>query len=321
MTRGSQKILYFLTLAIGMLSDNSNAQAKELAAYTGTTYSTVNVLGLDIFYRDTGPKDAPTILLLHGYPSSSRMFEPLFPFLSGKYRLVAPDYPGFGLSETPPPDKFDYTFEHLAVVIDAFAQALNLTNYTLYLQDYGGPIGFRLALAHPKRVKALVIQNAVIHEEGLSGIWKARRAFWADRNRNEQTIRDGLYSVQAGIARHVGPGRNPKRFNPDLWMDEIAFLKRPGEEAIQLSLIYDYQSNVAAYPAWQKYLRDRRPPTLVVWGQHDSIFTVEGAKAIAREIPQAEIHILEAGHFALDDHAPEIGREIDHFFVQHGIAK
>jgi pimeloyl-ACP methyl ester carboxylesterase len=285
------------------------------------TYSTITVSGLDIFYRESGPKEAPAILLLHGYPSSSRMFEPLFPLLNKKYHLIAPDYVGFGLSAAPSPDQVAYTFDHLAKVVDAFAQAMGLTQYTLYMQDYGGPIGFRLALAHPERVKALIIQNAVIHEEGLSSIWSARRAFWVDRPGNEQKIRDGMYSVQAGIARHVGPGRNPQHFNPDLWMDEITFLKRPGEEAIQLNLVYDYQSNVTAYPKWQEYLRETRPPILVTWGQFDPIFTVAGAQLIGREAPKTEIHILDAGHFALDDHAQEIAQIIDKFLIRSNIGK
>lgn len=295
------------------------AVTPKSASYTGTTYQTIKVDGVNVFYREAGPKDAPCILLLHGYPSSSRMFEPLLKLLSNQYHLIAPDYPGFGLSDAPSPASFSYTFEHLAKVIDKFTEAVGLTHFTLYLQDYGGPIGFRIALEHPERIRALIIQNAIVHEEGLSAVWVPRRAFWANRAEYESKVREGLFSVTGGAARHVGTRPNPERFNPDLWMDEIAFLKRLGEDLIQLNLIYDYQFNVAAYPKWQAYLRDKAPPTLVVWGKYDPIFTVEGAHAIGREVPNAKIHMLDAGHFALEDHAAEIARLIDRFLHKNRI--
>ena len=284
-------------------------------------YKTVDVNGIDIFYREAGPAEAPVLLLLHGYPSSSRMFEPLFGRLRQRYRLVAPDYPGFGLSGAPDRSKFAYTFEHMAQTIDDFAEVLGLTRYSLYLQDYGGPIGFRIALAHPERVQSLIIQNAVLHEEGLTPVWDLRRAFWSDCAEYEGKIRDGMVSVQAGIARHVGGRAEQETFNPDLWMDEIAFLKRPDEQAIQLELVYDYQSNVKAYPLWQDYLRRHRPPTLVVWGIHDPIFSIEGAHAIAREQPDAELHFLDAGHFAIDDEPDAISGYVDSFLTKNQIAQ
>jgi len=298
-----------------------SAMATEPAQFTSTTYKNITVDGVNIFYREAGAKDAPCILLLHGYPSSSRMFEPLLPLLSDKYHLIAPDYPGFGLSDAPSPASFRYTFEHLAKVIDKFTEALGLTHFTIYMQDYGGPIGFRIAIEHPERISALIVQNAVVHEEGLSSVWVPRRSYWAHRAENEPKIREGLFSTAGGIARHVGTRPNPERFNPDLWVDEIAFLKRPGEDLIQLDLIYDYQSNVAAYPKWQRYLRDNNPPTLVVWGKNDPIFTVEGAHAFGREVPNAEIHILDAGHFALEDHSGEIALLIDQFLLKRHIRK
>ena len=293
------------------------AMAKDTFEFTGTTYNTIKVDGINIFYREAGPKDAPCILLLHGYPSSSRMFEPLLPLLSNKYHLIAPDYPGFGLSEAPSPQYFNYSFAHLAKVIGDFTHAIGLTRFSLYMQDYGGPIGFRIAIEQPERIHALIIQNAVVHEEGLSPIWETRRAFWLNRAENEAKIINGLYSVTSGIARHVGNRPHPERFSPDLWMDEIAFLRRPGEDQIQLDLVYDYRSNVDSYPKWQAYLRDQHPPTLVVWGEHDPIFTINGAKAFGLEVPNAEIHILNAGHFALEDHATEIGLLIDQFLKRN----
>jgi pimeloyl-ACP methyl ester carboxylesterase len=286
-----------------------------------TVYRTVSVDGLNIFYREAGPKDGPTILLLHGFPSSSRMFDPLFPLLSDRYHLVALDYPGFGHSDAPPPERFAYTFDRLAQVTEHFTQAVGLRNYVLYMQDYGGPIGFRLALAHPERVQALIVQNAVAHDEGLGPLWAARRAFWADRASNEAKLRETFVSPQATRLRHVGTSPNVERYNPDLWVDEIAFLSRPGQDRIQLDLFYDYRTNVASYPRWQAYLRAQRPPTLVVWGKYDPSFTVEGASAYGRDVPDADIYLLEAGHFALDEAADEIAARIDSFLSTRGIGK
>lgn len=284
------------------------------ATHATTTYRTVAVDGVDIFYREAGPKDAPILLLLHGFPSSSRMFDPLIPFLADRYRLVAPDYPGFGHSDTPPPERFAYTFDHLAAVIDDFTRALGLDRYALFLQDYGGPVGFRLALAHPERVSALVIQNAVAHEEGLDDrLWAPRREYWRDRAGHEAAVRANFISAAATRLRHVGTSPHPERYDPDLWTDELAFLTRPGQERIQLDLFYDYRTNVASYPRWQAYLRRHRPPTLVVWGRYDPSFATAGAEAYGRDVPDAEIHLLDAGHFALDEAADEIAGYVRDF--------
>lgn len=219
------------------------------------SFRTINVEGVNVFYREAGPPDAPTLLLLHGFPSSSRMFNPLFESLADRYHLVAPDYPGFGHSDAPSPDSFAYTFDHLAHVIDAFTVALKLDRYVLVVQDYGGPIGFRLALAHPERVCALIVQNAVAHEQGLSPLWQTRRAYWADRAGHEAALRANFLSLESTRARHVGTTPHPERIDPDTWTDEYAFLTRPGQDRIQLDLFYDYRTNVASYPAWQAYLR------------------------------------------------------------------
>ena len=301
-----------------METNNTDSQKTPDSA-VATTYKTVDVNGTGVFYREAGPKDAPVVLLLHGYPSSSRMFEPLLPRLGKYYRLIAPDYPGFGLSEAPDRSVYEYTFEHLAQTMSEFIDVLGLKEYSLFMQDYGGPIGLRVALARPERVQALIIQNAVLHEEGLTPVWNLRRAYWDNRAAYEAKIREGMYSVPGGIARHVGGRANPARFNPDLWMDEIAFLKRPGMEAIQLDLVYDYQTNVKAYPLWQAYLRERRPSTLVVSGIHDPIFSADGARAIGREQPEAEVHLLEAGHFAVDDRPDEIAAYVHSFLARQRI--
>jgi pimeloyl-ACP methyl ester carboxylesterase len=273
---------------------------------TQTVYRSVDVDGLSIFYREAGARDAPAILLLHGFPSSSRMYEPLLARLADGYRLIAPDYPGFGHSDAPDSKSFAYTFDRLAEVIDRFTQALGLTRYTLFLQDYGGPVGFRLALAHPQRLQALIIQNAVAHEDGLGPLWDARKAFWADRAAHESALRENFLSLAATRQRHVGNSPHASAYDPDLWTDEFAFLSRPGQNDIQIELFYDYRTNVASYPAWQAWLRKQRPPLLVMWGRYDPSFQVAEADAYRRDVPDAEIHVLDAGHFALDEKADEI---------------
>ncbi|HVJ51840.1 MAG TPA: alpha/beta hydrolase [Aliidongia sp.] len=271
-----------------------------------TTYHTVAIDGVKIFYREAGPQDAPTLLLLHGFPSSSRMFDTLIPLLADRYHIVAPDYPGFGQSDAPPPSAFAYTFDHLASVVDKFTETLGLRHYSLYLQDYGGPVGFRLAVAHPERVQAMIIQNAVAHEDGLGPLWEARRAYWRDRAGHEEKVISSFLSFETTKQRHVGTNPHPERYNPDTWTDERAALSRPGQTKIQADLFYDYQTNVASYPAWQAWMREHRPPMLVVWGKYDPSFAVEGADAYKRDVPDAEIHILDAGHFALDESVDQI---------------
>jgi pimeloyl-ACP methyl ester carboxylesterase len=281
-------------------------------AYT-TRYRTVEAAGVKIFYREAGRVGAPTLLLLHGYPSSSRMFEPLLPLLADTFHVVAPDYPGFGHSQAPDRNIWPYSFDSLAKVMTAFVDALGLERYTLYMQDYGGPVGFRMALQRPQRLRSLIIQNAVLHEEGLTDIWQLRRAFWADREGYKTAILEGMTQVKAGEARHVGGRPNPERFNPDLWMDEIAFLERPGVKEAQLDLVFAYQSNVDAYPRWQAWLRDSKVPLLVVWGMHDPIFSTRAVQAIQGERPDAQVHLLDAGHFATNDVPADIAAYVREF--------
>lgn len=278
-----------------------------------TFYRYVPVDNLSVFYREAGPKDAPTILLLHGLPSSSRMFEPLFTRLCDSYHLVAPDYIGFGHSDAPSAKEFAYTFDHLATIVDQFIGAIGLSRYTLYMQDYGGPVGFRLATAHPERIQSLIVQNAVAHDEGLGPIWNTRRAFWANRSANEDALRANLLSLAATRARHVGSDPQVERYAPDLWTDEFAFLNRPGEADIQSDLFYDYRTNVTAYPAWQAWLRKSQPRTLVLWGKYDLSFDISEPEAYRRDLPHALIEILEGGHFALDTAADQIAMLIRQF--------
>jgi pimeloyl-ACP methyl ester carboxylesterase len=276
-------------------------------------YRKVQIDGLSILYREAGRPDAPTLLLLHGFPSSSRMYEPLLARLSAHYHLVAPDYPGFGHSDAPSAKEFSYTFDHIAEVIQHFAEALHLDRYALYMQDYGGPVGFRLAVAHPERVQAFIIQNAVAHEDGLGPLWQKRREFWTDRAANEAGLRANFSSLAATRQRHVGSNPNPETLDPDRWTDEFAFLSRPGEEEIQLDLFYDYRTNVADYPAWGAWLRQHQPATLVIWGKYDPSFLVAETAAYQRDLPKAEVHILDAGHFASYEKPDEIARLIGDF--------
>jgi pimeloyl-ACP methyl ester carboxylesterase len=289
------------------------AQGKEHPVKYPTLYRTKEVDGLSIFYREAGPKDAPALLLLHGLPSSSRMFEPLLSRLSDRYHLVAPDYPGFGHSDWPDPKNFAYTFDHIAETMNHFTEALGLSRYTLYMQDYGGPVGFRMALAHPDRIEALIVQDAVSHNEGLGAIWKTRRAFWADRAANESALRTNLLSLTTTRTRHVGNDPNVEHYDPDLWTDEFAFLNQPGQVEIQSDLFYDYRTNVDNYPRWQAWMRDKQPRLLVIWGKYESSFDPSEPEAYRRDVLKAEVHIVDGGHFALDTAADQIAELVRGF--------
>jgi pimeloyl-ACP methyl ester carboxylesterase len=276
-------------------------------------YRNLQVDGLNIFYREAGPKDAPTILLLHGLPSSSRMFQPLLTRLADTYHLVAPDYPGFGHSDWPDPTHFAYTFDHIAALMDHFTEALALSHYTLYMQDYGAPVGFRMILAHPDRAQALIVQDAVAHNEGLGVNWITRRAFWADRAKNDEALRANLLSMQATKTRHIGDDPNLELYDPDLWTDEYAFLNSPGQAQIQSDLFYDYRTNVDAYPKWQAWMQKTQPRLLVLWGKHDLSFDPGEPERYRKDVPQAQVYVLDAGHFALDTKADEIAALVREF--------
>ena len=276
-------------------------------------YETVQIDGLSVFYREAGPKGAPTLLLLHGFPSSSRMFEPLLRHLSDTYHLIAPDYPGFGHSDAPDPSKFTYTFDHIASIVNEFVTIKGISRYSLYVQDYGGPVGFRLALAHPERIESLIIQNAVAHEDGLGPLWETRRAFWSDRVTHEAALRENFLSFEAARKRHIGSDPDTSRYDPDLWSDEYSFLSRDGQSQIQSDLFYDYRTNVASYPLWQAWLREHQPRLLVLWGKYDSSFQVAEASAYHRDVQDAQVYILDAGHFALDTEADFIAAKIRGF--------
>jgi pimeloyl-ACP methyl ester carboxylesterase len=307
------RMVLVVSLMLAIFQLPVHAQGKEDRLKHSTVYRTIQIDGLSIFYREAGPKDAPTLLLLHGLPSSSRMFDSLIAQLSDRYHLIAPDYPGFGHSDWPDPKKFAYTFDHIAEIMNHFTEALRLSRYTLYMQDYGGPVGFRMVLAHSERIEALIVQNAVAHNEGLGAIWKTRRAFWANRVANESALRANLLSLATTRTRHVGSDPNVEGYDPDLWTDEFGFLSQPGQVDIQSDLFYDYRTNVDSYPKWQAWMREKQPRLLVIWGKYDPSFDISEPEAYRRDVPNAEVHIIDAGHFALDTRADEIAALVGQF--------
>lgn len=296
--------------------------ALAASAPDATRYATVRVDGIDVFYREAGDPAAPTLLLLHGFPASSFMFRELIPRLAGRYHVVAPDYPGFGLSGFPERGAFAYTFENLARHLDAFTRVLGLERYALYIQDYGAPIGLRLALAHPERVTALVVQNGNAYAEGLSDAWAPLRALWRDPSAVHRESVRGWLTAEGMRQQYLAgvPEALHARFSPDTWTLDWLRLGRPGNLDAQLDLFYDYRTNVDLYPRFQAFFRERRPPTLVVWGRFDPFFTAAGAEAYRRDIPDAELHFLDAGHFALETHAAEIAAMMLSFLDRRGMA-
>jgi pimeloyl-ACP methyl ester carboxylesterase len=282
-----------------------------------TAHRYVEIDGVRLFYREAGPADAPHVLLLHGFPSSSHMFRNLIPALAERFHVVAPDYPGFGHSDMPAPDAFAYTFEHLADVIDAFTARVGLDRYALYVQDYGAPIGFRLAVRHPERIRALVVQNGNAYDEGLREFWDPIKAYWKDPgDTNRQVLAKGLESEATKWQYLHGTG-HPERVSPDAWLVDQALLDRPGNREIQLQLFYSYRSNPPLYPAWQAYFRAHQPPTLIVWGRNDPIFPAEGARPYSRDLKDVELHLLDTGHFALEDEGDTIARLMHAFLERH----
>jgi pimeloyl-ACP methyl ester carboxylesterase len=277
------------------------------------TYRTQPVGEVNIFYREAGPADGPVVLLLHGFPTSSHMFRDLIPELAGEYRVIAPDLPGFGNTVAPPRGRFAYTFDNLASVIGEFIEAMHLSRYALYVFDYGAPTGYRLAVAHPERVSAIVTQNGNAYEEGFSDAWGTWMAYWKSPTpENREACRESLSpAVIRDIQYFYGADR--ERVSPDGYTLDIAYMARPGAEEIQLDLVLDYRSNVALYPAFQEYFRKHQPPLLAIWGKNDPHFIPPGAQAYRRDIPAAEVQLLDAGHFALETHAAEIGQAMRRF--------
>jgi pimeloyl-ACP methyl ester carboxylesterase len=293
------------------------AHAASVPSTTATTtFHKVQVEGVGIFYREAGPANAPTIVLLHGFPSSSREFDTLIPLLATRYHVVAPDFPSFGQSDTPSAAAYSYTFDHLAQTTNALLEQLQIGRYTLYIHDYGAPVGYRIMLAHPERLHALIVQNGNAYREGLGVKWTKIAEYWAEPKAHPEVV-DAFLSLEGTKQRHIAGTSHPERYDPDSWTDEYTHLSQPGQRDIQAALLYDYRTNVASYPAWQAWLREHKPPTLVAWGANDPSFIGAGATAYQRDLPGAEIHLLDAGHFALDEKTDDIANLILEFMARH----
>lgn len=281
------------------------------------SYKTQLVGEVNVFYREAGARDAPVLLLLHGFPTSSHMFRDLIPLLAEKYRVIAPDLPGFGYTQAPERGQFDYTFDNMAKVIDGFTQALSLDRYALYVFDYGAPTGYRLAAAHPERVSAIISQNGNAYVEGFSDHWDAWQAYWRDPS--PETREACRSTLSPDVIEHwqYRTGADPHLLSPDGYMFDIALMARPGAQEIQLDLILDYRTNLERYPEFQEYFRKFQPAFLAVWGRHDPAFVPAGAEAYKRDLPNAPVHLLDAGHFALETHASEISQIMRSFLSQY----
>ncbi|KAF1005614.1 MAG: 4,5:9,10-diseco-3-hydroxy-5,9,17-trioxoandrosta-1(10),2-diene-4-oate hydrolase [Luteibacter sp.] len=279
------------------------------------TFHRATVDGVGIFYREAGSPSNPTIVLLHGFPSSSRQFNALIPLLATRYHLIAPDYPSFGQSDTPDPSDYAYTFDHLAQTVDGLLEQLGIAKYSLYVHDYGGPIGYRLMVAHPDRLQSLIVSNANAYEEGLGKKWTQIAAFWDNPGAHWEVV-DAFLSEKATRERHTLGTTHLERYDPDAWTDEIRHLSLPGQRAIQTRLLYDYRTNVASYPRWQAWLREHQPPTLVVWGKNDPSFVAAGALAFARDVPRAEIHLVDASHWPWEEANDEVAGYVLNFMAR-----
>ena len=285
-----------------------------------TSYHHANVRNRKIFFREAGSKDSPTIVLLHGFPSSSHMFRDLIPQLSDKFHVIAPDYLGFGYSDAPTVQEFEYTFDNLAIhVEDLLFKNLGLKQFSIYVQDYGAPIGYRIASKHPDAIQSIIVQNGNAYEEGIGAAFDPMEPFWTNRTpATEKPVRDVL-TKEMTIFQYTHGVTDPDRINPDAYTMDQFLLDRPGNAAIQLDLLYDYQSNIALYTPWHEYFRSRQPKMLILWGKNDPFFTVEGAKAYRRDISNAELHLIDTGHFALEDFGRFIAERIRNFLGQSSV--
>lgn len=290
-------------------------------AYPVTYHRTRSVDGIKIFYREAGPKDAPVVLLLHGFPTSSHMFRNLIPALADRYHVIAPDYPGYGQSDMPPRSLFKYTSDRFGELVDGLLDQLGVTRYAMYVMDYGAPVGYRLALKHPERVTGLIIQNGNAYEEGLGEAWEPIKAYWKEATDERRNALSFLVSLQSTKFLYTDGVRDLTRISPDNWVHDQALLDRPGTKDIQLDLLYDHATNVPLYPAFQAFFHERKPPALIVWGKNDKVFAEAGVHAYLRDLPEAELHILDSGHFALEDQldvmAPLINDFLDRINDRH----
>ncbi|MFK8111224.1 MAG: alpha/beta fold hydrolase [Rubripirellula sp.] len=310
----------FPAIAIAIVSVTLSSLAASAAEPTArlaasqVMHRTVKVQGLDIFYREAGPKDAPTVLLLHGFPTSSHMFRNLIPALSDKYHVVAPDYPGYGNSSAPSVDDFEYTFDNIANIVEKFTEQVGLTKYSIYLMDYGAPVGLRMAAKHPERVEALIVQNGNAYAEGINNeFWAPIKRYWSSRSKEDGDGLRSLLTLGATKWQYTEGVRNVEAISPDTWGHVQPLLDRLGNQEIQLAMFYSYGSNPPLYAQWQEYFRTHQPPTLVVWGKNDKIFPAAGAHPYRRDLKNLEFHLLDTGHFALEEDGDAIAKHIRGF--------
>jgi pimeloyl-ACP methyl ester carboxylesterase len=285
-----------------------NPEHRSTAAHAApvTHHLTARIDGVNIFYREAGPVDAPVVLMLHGFPTSSHMFRNLIPALADLYHMIAPDYPGYGQSDAPDHNKFAYTFDRCGELVDGLLDQLGVKRYAMYVMDYGAPVGWRLALKHPERITGLIVQNGNAYVEGLKEFWDPIKAYWADHSGAHRQALKVLVTPETTKFQYTDGVADVTRVSPDNWVHDQALLDRPGNADIQLDMLYDYRTNLPLYPAVQAYFRKHLPPTIIVWGKNDKIFPADGAHPYKRDLPDVEFHLIDTGHFALEDKADEI---------------
>lgn len=305
-------------VAVGVVPNDAAAAAQAvIRAANATQYRYSTVDGVQLFYREAGNPDAPTVVLLHGFPSSSHMYRDLIPLLASKFHVIAPDFPGFGYSDMPPVDKYDYTFDNLATSVRGLLDQIKIGSYVLYMHDYGGPVGMRIATAAPQRVKGLVIQNSNAYIEGVSEmLGDVFLPLWKEQNEKTIGTARGFLKAETTKLQYTQGARDPAALNPDAWSHDQALLDRPGNDAIQMKLFVNYQTNVALYDAWHAYFRQYQPKTLVVWGKGDFLFTVAGAQAYKKDLKRVEVRLYDSGHFALEEDAADIAAQIKRTFAR-----
>lgn len=289
------------------------ASATETVTKYPVLHKTIEVNGVDIFYREAGSKDKPTILLLHGYPTSSHMFRNLMRDLADDYHLIAPDYPGYGRSEQPPMSEFAYTFDNMANIVDGFLTALNVDQFSIYLMDYGAPIGYRIATKYPERVQGLIIQNGNAYDEGLTAFWDPLKKYWNDYTIENGKPLEGFHAIGGLKWQYTHGVQDSTTISPDNWEIDLQHLTRPENNEIQLAMFYDYRTNVTLYPSWQTYLKTYQPPVLIVWGKNDQIFPASGAYPYQKDLKNVDFHLLNTGHFALEEEGAAIEKYIRKF--------
>jgi len=295
---------------------NKQVSSQEKIYNTRTLYKTIAVDSLSIFYREAGDPSNPKLVFLHGFPASSHQYRNLMSTLADHFHVVAPDYPGFGNSDLPSPNEFNYTFDRLSEIMEDFLRAIGFTHFGLYMHDYGGPVGFRIITRHPEWLEWLIIQNSNAYEIGFTSAWDGLRALW--KNRTSETEAPLYEFLQLDTIRQIYlyGYKNPEAISPDNWNMDFEFMERPNAHQVQMDLFYDYRTNVALYPKWQKFLRDRQPKTLIFWGQNNIFFTREGGEAYLKDLPNAEMHRLDSGHFAIEDCLDEVTSNIQRFYLE-----